>query len=100
MDSDLRVGALQEARQNIGGWFEIMKTDQGARFASHAWTGALKDVRVKSSEGGKGRWTNNIFIARPWRSLKHEEVYFPEYLDLAEPKSGVSNWMGFCNHKQ
>ncbi len=54
---------------------EIFNTDQGSQFTSAAFTGALVAHGVAISMDGRGRWVNNVFIERLWRSLKHEDVY-------------------------
>jgi putative transposase len=42
---------------------------------------------------GKGRWMDNVFIERLWRSLKCEDIYLRDYRNLAELHAGVSRWM-------
>jgi putative transposase len=54
---------------------EIFNTDQGSQFTSEEWTAPLKTAGVAISMDGKGRWIDNIFIERLWRSVKYEEVY-------------------------
>ena len=54
---------------------KIFNTDQGSQFASFAFTSILREVEVRISMGGRGRWMDNVFIARLWRSLKCECVY-------------------------
>ena len=46
---------------------------------------------------GKGRWMDNVFIERLWRSLKYEEVYLHAYETVAEAKAGIGSWIGFYN---
>jgi len=98
MDTDFCVEALRDARAKAGCWPEIMNTDQGSQFTSDAWTDALKGAKVRISMDGKGRWIDNVFIERLWRSLKWEDIYLREYLDLAHLKGGVESWMHFYNH--
>ena len=74
MDTDFCVEALGEAISSYGAP-EIFNTDQGAQFTSEAFTGALKAAGVSISMDGKGRWVDNVFVERLWRSLKYEEVY-------------------------
>jgi len=73
MESDFCVDALEEAMGRYGSP-EIFNTDQGAQFTSEAFTGVLKAAEVKISMDGKGRWIDNVFIERLWRSVKYEEV--------------------------
>ena len=46
---------------------------------------------------GRGRWMDNVFIERLWRSLKHEDVYLKGYADGLEAKAGIAEWIGFYN---
>lgn len=100
LDTEFCVEALQAAREKAGCWPEIMNTDQGCQFTSEAWIGTLKGAGVRISMDGKGRWMDNVFIERLWRSLKYEDIYLREYLDLAELNAGVSAWMHFYNHER
>ena len=68
------VEALHEALA-LHGRPEIFNTDQGSTFTSLAFTGVLEEHDVRISMDGKGRWIDNVFIERFWRSLKYEEVY-------------------------
>ena len=61
--------ALNEAMQKFGPP-EIMNTDQGSQFTSLAWTDRLRRSNVRFSMDGKGRFLDNIFVERLWRSLK------------------------------
>ena len=100
MDTDFCVEALHAARAKAGCWPEIMNTDQGSQFTSDAWTGVLKGAKVRISMDGKGRWIDNVFIERLWRSLKYEDIYLREYLDLGHLQEGVESWMHFYNHER
>jgi putative transposase len=53
---------------------EIFNTDQGSQFTGSAFTGVLIEAGVRVSMDGRGRWMDNVFIERVWRSLKHEDV--------------------------
>ncbi len=69
MDADFCVAALEEAIARYGRP-GIFNTDQGAQFTSFAFTGMLRDHGIRISMDGKGRWMDNVFIERLWRSLK------------------------------
>ena len=73
MDADFCVDALEEAISRYGAP-EIFNTDQGAQFTSDAFTDTLKAAGIRISMDGKGRWVDNVFVERLWRSLKYEEV--------------------------
>ena len=79
---------------------EIFNTDQGCQFTSGEWTGALEDLGVRISMDGKGRWLDNVFIERLWRSLKCEDIYLRDYRNLAQLDAGVSRWMGDYNRER
>ena len=73
MTPDFCVDALSEAIARFGAP-EILNTDQGSQFTSTAWTDVLKDAGVRISMDGKGRWIDNVFIERLWRSVKYEDI--------------------------
>src|SRR6266567_2121332 len=71
MDADFYVMALEEAIARFGKP-EIFNTDQGSQFTSFVFTTTLKDAGIRISMDGRGRWMDNVFIERLWRSLKYE----------------------------
>ena len=73
---------------------------QGSQFTSAAYTGALTAAGIKISMDGRGRWMDNVFIERLWRSLKHEDIYLKGYADGREAKDGISSWMEFYNGRR
>ncbi|RMG39268.1 MAG: IS3 family transposase [Methanobacteriota archaeon] len=99
LDTVFCIDALQEALSKYG-TPEIFNTDQGSQFTSEEFTGILKDADIKISMDGKGRWMDNVFIERLWRSLKYEEVYLKAYETVAEARSGIGIWMTFYNHER
>jgi len=96
MDTAFCIDALQEAISQYG-TPEIFNTDQGSQFTSEDFTGVLKDADIRISMDGKGRWMDNVFIERLWRSLKYEEVYLKAYDTVAEARSGIGEWINFYN---
>jgi putative transposase len=99
MDVSFCVAALEEALARFGRP-EIFNTDQGAQFTSAAFTGVLAAVGVKISMDGRGRWMDNVFIERLWRSLKYEEVYLKAYDDGREARAGIAAWIAFYNARR
>jgi transposase InsO family protein len=77
---------------------EIFNTDQGSQFTSTAFTSVLQRTGVRISMDGRGRWLDNVFIERLWRSLKYEEVYLKSYADGCEARAGIAAWIVFYNH--
>ena len=99
IDVSFCLAALEEAFANFGKP-EIFNTDQGSQFTSAAFTGALAAQGVAISMDGRGRWMDNVFIERLWRSLKHEDIYLKGYGDGFEARLGISSWMEFYNERR
>jgi putative transposase len=96
MDSYFCVEALREAMQNYG-TPAIFNTDQGTQFTSEEFTTILKEQNIAISMDGKGRWSDNVFVERLWRSLKYEEVYLKAYDTVAQAKDGLKAWFQLYN---
>ena len=99
METNFCVDALREAMERHGRP-EIFNTDQGVQFTSAAFLDELSGQGVQISMDGKGRFLDNIFIERLWRSLKYEEVYIKAYGSVAEARRGIGGWLGFYNEKR
>lgn len=99
MDADFCVEALEEALL-IHGQPEIFNTDQGAQFTSTDFTSVLKSHEIKISMDGKGRWVDNVFIERLWRSLKYEEVYLHAYETVKKANDQIGIWLDYYNQKR
>src|SRR5688572_11085141 len=95
-DADFCVRALEEALARFG-TPAIFNTDQGSQFTSTAFTSVLQRAGVRISMDGRGRWLDNVFIERLWRSLKYEEVYLKSYADGREARAGIAAWIVFYN---
>lgn len=96
LTADFCIEALQEALARFGAP-GIFNTDQGSQFTSEAWTAVLKAAGVAISMDGKGRWMDNVFIERLWRTLKYEEVYLRAYDTVAEARAGIGRYFAFYN---
>jgi putative transposase len=94
MTPDFCVDALNEAIARFGAP-EILNTDQGSQFTSTAWTDVLKDAGVRISMDGKGRWIDNVFIERLWRSVKYEDIYLHAYENGREVLAGLTRYLSF-----
>ena len=99
MEAEFCVSALEEALWRYGPP-EICNTDQGSQFTSEEFTGMLKAAGVRISMDGKGRWLDNVFIERLWRSLKYEEVYLKAYENVAEARKGIGDWIEYYNSER
>jgi putative transposase len=96
MDASFCIEALEDAIQRFGPP-EIFNSDQGSQFTSDAFTSVLKAHGVKISMDGKGRWVDNVFIERLWRSVKYEEVYLKAYQTMKEARQGLLSYFTFYN---
>jgi putative transposase len=96
LDASFCVEALNEALAKYGKP-EIMNTDQGSQFTGAAWITTLTEADVKISMDGRGRYLDNIFIERLWRSLKQEAVYLHELQDGFQAKRVIKDWISFYN---
>ena len=99
MDVSFCLVALEEALAKFGKP-EIFNTDQGSQFTSAAFTGALAEAGIAISRDGRGRWMDNVFIERLWRSLKYEDVYLKSYADGREAARGIAEWVAFYNDRR
>jgi len=97
LDTSFCIEALEEALRQFGPP-KIFNTDQGSQFTSTDFTQVLKDAGVKISMDGKGRWMDNVFIERLWRSLKYECVYLHAFETGSETRRGIGSWIEFYNH--
>jgi putative transposase len=99
LDTDFCIEALEEALQRYGAP-EIFNTDQGSQFTSEAFTGVLKEHGINISMDGKGRWVDNVFVERLWRSVKYEDVYLRAYETPAELRAGLARYFQFYNARR
>lgn len=88
--------ALEEALDRYGKP-AVFNSDQGAQFTSAAFTAVLHREQIAISMDGKGRWRDNVFVERLWRSLKYEEVYLNAYGSVPEARTGIGRYIGFHN---
>jgi putative transposase len=91
METDFCVEALTEAMERYG-QPQIFNTDQGVQFTSAAFVDELADRGIRISMDGKGRYLDNIFIERLWRSLKYEEVYIKAYQWPRHARAWAFGW--------
>jgi putative transposase len=99
LDTDFCIEALEEALQRFGAP-EIFNTDQGAQFTSEAFTGVLRAHGIQISMDGKGRWVDNVFVERLWRSVKYENVYLRAYETPTELRAGLARYFQFYNTRR
>lgn len=98
MDNQLCQSALDAAVAQCEGCLpEIFNTDQGSQFTSPEWTGKITALGIAVSMDGKGRWMDNVFIERLWRSVKYEEIYLRAHATVPELEAGLRAWFGRYN---
>ncbi len=98
LGADFCIDALKEALGK--GQPEVFNTDQGSQFTSEAFSGLLLERGIKVSMDGKGRYLDNIFVERLWRSVKYEEVYLKAYRDGSEARRGIDAYLDFYNRER
>jgi putative transposase len=99
LTADFCVAALEEALAKFGPP-EIFNTDKGSQFTSEEWLVPLKAAGVAISMDGKGRWIDNVFIERLWRSVKYEEIYLRGYANGHEAQRSLSKYFAFYNARR
>jgi putative transposase len=99
LDTRFCVEALKEALFKYGAP-EIFNTDQGCQFTSEAFTSVLKTWNIKISMDGKGRYKDNIFIERLWRTLKYEKIYLKSYETGVELSQDLTTWFNYYNESR
>ena len=96
MDVSFCIEAVEEALSK-NETPEIFNTDQGSQFTSEAFTGRLKEEGIRISMDGKGRWRDNVFVERVWKSIKYEEVYLHAYETVQEARTSIGKYLEFYN---
>ena len=100
LDSQFCVDALEDAIAKYGAP-EIFNTDQGSQFTSKEFAGALKRFKeIQISMTGKGRWLDNVFVERLWRSVKYQEVYLKAYDNVGHARQSLNTYFRFYNEKR
>lgn len=99
LSADFCVEALEEAIAKFG-VPEIFNTDQGAQFTSAEFIGVLKQHQIRISMDGRGRWRDNVFIERLWKSIKYEEVYLHAYESVSAARAGIARYIQFFNTRR
>jgi putative transposase len=96
LDPSFCVEALEEAIQFYG-TPDIFNTDQGSQFTSDGFIGVLKENNIRISMDGRGRWMDNVFIERLWKSVKYQDIYLKVYISISEARKGLTIWFDRYN---
>ena len=96
MSADFCVEALEEALARYG-TPEIFNTDPGSQFTDEDFIEPLQARGINVSMDGKGRWIDNVFVERLWRSVKYEDIYLHAYETPREVKAALARYFSFYN---
>jgi len=96
LETNFCIEALEEALSS-NDKPEIFNTDQGSQFTSYAFVEKLEKNGIKVSMDGKGRWRDNVFVERVWKSIKYEEVYLHAYETVHEARNSIGKYLEFYN---
>jgi putative transposase len=100
MDVGFCLEALESALRRAGGPPEIFNTDQGAQFTAEPFVQTVLGAGALVSMDGRGRWLDNRFIERLWRSYKYEDVYLRSYETPQVLETGTGKWFGHYNENR
>jgi putative transposase len=99
LSADFCIEAVEEALTRYGAP-EIFNTDQGGQFTTEEFTKPLEARGVRVSMDGKGRWIDNVFVERLWRSVKYEDIYLHAYDTVREVKTALTTYFSFYNARR
>jgi putative transposase len=99
LTTDFCLEAVEESLPRYG-TPEIFNTDQGSQFTSSDFVALLRHHGIQQSMDGKGRWVDNVFVERLWKSVKYEEVYLHAYDSVAQAKQGLERYFRFYNQRR
>jgi putative transposase len=99
LDASFCTEALKEAIMKYG-TPEIFNSDQGSQFTSEVFINILNTYGISISMDGRGRWLDNVFVERLWRSVKYEDVYLKAYGSLTEARRGLTKYFEFYNQRR
>ena len=98
LEADFCVSALEQALSKAR--CEIFNTDQGSQFTSDAWITVLKKMNISISMDSRGRYLDNIFVERLWRSVKQECIYLHDFSSVSEVKLALKEYFKYYNHQR
>lgn len=98
LDTLFCLEALQLALRQ--GHPDLFNSDQGAQFTAHPFTDQLLAAGIRISHDGRGRYLDNIFVERLWRTIKYEDIYLKGYTTVQELRIGLTDYFNFYNHKR
>ena len=99
LDASFCIDALEEAIA-LYGIPELFNSDQCSQFTSEEFTRILINNGISISMDGKGRWRDNVFVERLWKSVKYKEVYLKAYGSIAEVRRELGKYFEFYNQRR
>jgi putative transposase len=99
LETDFCNDVLEEALARFGPP-NIFNSDQGSQFTSMAFTGVLHREKIAISMDGRGAWRDNVFVKRPWRSVKYEEVYLRVYDSVSDARASLGRYLTFYSRRR
>jgi putative transposase len=99
LTTDFCLEAVEDALGHYG-TPEIFNTDQGSQFTSSDFVDLLRAHGIQQSMDGKGRWVDNVFVERLWKSVKYEEVYLHAYDSVTQARQGLEGYFRFYNERR
>jgi putative transposase len=99
LTTDFCIEAVEEAIQRHGKP-DIFNTDQGSQFTSTEFVNLIQGHGIQISMDGKGRWVDNVFVERLWKSVKYEEVYLHAYDSVSQAWQGLQRYFKFYNERR
>jgi putative transposase len=79
---------------------DIINSDQGCQFTSEDWVKKLQESGILISMDGKGRWVDNVFVERLWRTIKYELVYLHSFETVDQARAAIANYINFYNQRR
>lgn len=99
LDADFCIRCLERCIKKYG-TPAVFNTDQGVQYTCSAWINTLKQHNITISMDGKGRWADNIWIERIWRTIKYECVHLFGVENLQELKIMLGDYISYYNNKR
>lgn len=99
LTTDFCIEAVEEAIQRHGKP-DIFNTDQGSQFTSTEFVNLIQGHGIRISMDGKGRWVDNVFVERLWKSVKYEQVYLHAYDSVSQARQGLQSYFQFYNERR
>ncbi len=99
LDADFCIECLNRCIAKYGAP-AIMNTDQGCQYTSHQWINTLQRNQILISMDGKGRWADNIWVERFWRTIKYCNIFMHGAETVTELKDLINKFIKYYNEKR